>query len=119
TTSSHLRFRLNPDIAIALGVRVKAPGEQMAGSDVELVLKRQAAADQPPYQRLLGDAMLGNGELFARQDTVEAQWRIAQPILGNITPLYIYEPGTWGPQEAHQLIGSDGPWINPEEIQQT
>jgi glucose-6-phosphate 1-dehydrogenase len=119
TTSSHMRFRLSPDITIALGVRVKTPGDQMAGSDVELVLKRQAAVDQPPYQRLLGDAMRGNGELFAREDTVEAQWRVAQPILGNVTPLYSYDPGTWGPQEAHQLIGSDGPWINPEQSQET
>jgi glucose-6-phosphate 1-dehydrogenase len=114
TTSSHMRFRLSPDITVALGMRVKTPGDRMAGSDVELVLNRQAQADEPPYQRLLGDAMRGNGDLFARQDTVEAQWRIAQPILGNVTPLYSYEPGTWGPEEAHQLIGSDGPWINPQ-----
>jgi len=118
TTSSHMRFRLSPGITIALGVRVKTPGEQMAGSDVELVLKRDAEVDEPPYQRLLGDAMRGNGELFARQDVVEAQWRIAQPILGNATPLYIYEPGTWGPEEAVQLIGADGPWINPEQSQE-
>jgi Glucose-6-phosphate dehydrogenase, C-terminal domain/Cytochrome b/b6/petB len=119
TTSSHMRFRLSPDITIALGVRVKTPGEQMAGSDVELVLKREPKVDEPPYRRLLGDAMRGNGELFARQDTVEAQWRIAQPILGNATPLYIYEPGTWGPEEAVQLIGADGPWINPQTPQGT
>jgi glucose-6-phosphate 1-dehydrogenase len=57
--------------------------------------------------------MRGNGELFARQDLVEAQWRIVQPILDNVTPVYAYQPGTWGPDEANQLIGSDGPWINP------
>jgi glucose-6-phosphate 1-dehydrogenase len=119
STSSHMRFRMSPDITIALGVRVKTPGEQMAGSDVELVLKRQAKVDEPPYQRLLGDAMRGNGELFAREDSVEAQWRIAQPILGNVTPLYSYEPGTWGPEEANQLIGRDGPWINPEASQES
>jgi glucose-6-phosphate 1-dehydrogenase len=118
TSSSHMRLRVSPDIIIALGVRVKAPGEQMVGSDVELVLKREAKVDEPPYQRLLGDAMRGNGELFAREDSVEAQWRIAQPILGNATPLYIYEPGTWGPEEAHQLIGNDGPWINPQASQE-
>jgi len=119
TTSSHMRFRLSPDITIALGMRVKTPGERMAGSDLELVLKRETKVDEPPYQRLLGDAMRGNGELFARQDAVEAQWSIAQPILGNVTPLYTYEPGTWGPEEAHQLIGSDGPWVNPDQSQAT
>jgi glucose-6-phosphate 1-dehydrogenase len=112
--SAHMRLRVSPDIVIALGVRVKVPGERMVGSDVELMLQRQAAADEPPYQRLLGDAMRGIGDLFARQDLVEAQWRVVQPILGNVAPLYDYEPGSWGPDEAQQLIGIDGPWINPQ-----
>jgi glucose-6-phosphate 1-dehydrogenase len=113
-TSAHLRMRISPDIAIGMGLRVKTPGERMTGSDVELALTEHAAADMPPYQRLLGDAMRGVPELFARQDLVEAQWRVVEPILGNVTPLYHYEPGTWGPDEAHQLIGGDGPWINPK-----
>jgi glucose-6-phosphate 1-dehydrogenase len=117
-TSAHMRLRLSPDISIALGVRVKVPGERMVGSDVELIVKRQAAADEPPYERLLGDAMRGIGELFARQDLVEAQWRAVQPILGNVAPLYNYEPGSWGPEEAHQLIGTYGPWINPQAPQE-
>ncbi len=117
--SAHMRLRVSPDICIALGVRVKVPGEQMVGSDVELMLQEEAKVDEPPYQRLLGDAMRGNGELFARQDLVEAQWRVVQPILGNVTPVYTYEPGTWGPEEANQLIGTDGPWINPQASPQT
>jgi len=111
--SSHMRLRVSPDITIALGVRVKLPGERMVGNDLELVLQRQSAADEPPYQRLLGDAMRGISELFARQDLVEAQWRAVQPILGNVTPAYAYATGTWGPDEAVQLIGPDGPWIDP------
>jgi glucose-6-phosphate 1-dehydrogenase len=113
-TSAHMRLRVSPDISIALGVRVKMPGEGMVGNDVELTLQRQAAEDEPPYQRLLGDAMRGNNELFARQDLVEAQWRAVEAILGNVTPLYTYEPGTWGPGEANQLIGAQGPWIDPQ-----
>jgi glucose-6-phosphate 1-dehydrogenase len=85
----------------------------MVGRDVELELHRQAADDIPPYQRLLGDASRGNTELFSRQDLVEAQWRIVEPVLGNVTPYYAYAPGTWGPQEADQLIGNDGPWLDP------
>jgi glucose-6-phosphate 1-dehydrogenase len=115
--SSHMRMRVSPDICIGLGVRVKVPGERMAGQDVELLLKSHAAHEMPPYQRLLGDAMRGNGELFARQDLVEAQWRIVQPILDNVTPAYSYEPGTWGPDEAGQLIAGDGPWIEPKPAQ--
>ncbi|MFZ3266186.1 MAG: glucose-6-phosphate dehydrogenase [Terriglobales bacterium] len=113
-TSAHLRMRISPGIAIGMGVRIKTPGEQMTGSDVELTLTEQAADDMPPYERLLGDAMRGQSQLFARQDLVEAQWRAVEPILGNVTPLYHYEPGTWGPDESQQLIGSDGPWINPK-----
>ena len=113
-TSAHLRMRVDPDISIALGVRVKTPGERMTGSDVELALTEQAADNMPPYERLLGDAMRGQNELFAREDLVEAQWRAVEPILGNATPLYEYAPGTWGPDEASPLIADDGPWSNPK-----
>jgi glucose-6-phosphate 1-dehydrogenase len=111
--SSHLRIRVSPDISIGLGVRVKAPGELMVGHDVELDLKSHPFDDMPPYERLLGDAMHGKGELFARQDVVEAQWSAVQPILDNATPAYSYEPGSWGPDESQQLIGADGPWVDP------
>ena len=112
-SSAHMRIRVSPDFAIGLGVRVKIPGERMVGRDVELDLHRQAADDMPPYERLLGDASRGNIEQFSRQDLVEAQWRIVEPVLGNVTPVYSYLPGTWGPEEAGQLIGNDGPWIDP------
>ena len=113
SSSSHVRIRVSPDICIGLGVRVKVPGESMIGEDLELDLKSHATDDMPPYERLLGDAMRGNGELFARQDLVEAQWRVVQPVLDSVTPAYSYEPGTWGPAESHQLIGKDGPWVDP------
>jgi glucose-6-phosphate 1-dehydrogenase len=111
--SSHVRMRISPDIIISMGLRIKKPGERMAGQDVELTLVRQAAQDMPPYQRLLGDAMRGSAELFAREDSVESQWRVVDGILGDVTPLYTYEPKTWGPDEAYQLIGKHGPWLNP------
>jgi glucose-6-phosphate 1-dehydrogenase len=106
-------MRIGPDIAIGLGLRAKLPGERMVGQDVELMLSEQADAKMPPYQRLLGDAFAGNGDLFARQDFVDAQWRVVEGILDNVTPFYRYEPGTWGPEEAGRLIGNDGPWIDP------
>ncbi len=111
--SAHLRISISPDIVIGMGLRVKIPGEQMSGQDVELTLTRRAGDDMPPYQRLLGDAMRGRSELFGREDMVEAQWRAVEPILGNSSPLYNYEPGTWGPDEAAQLIAGSGAWINP------
>jgi glucose-6-phosphate 1-dehydrogenase len=113
TSSAHMRFRLSPDVAIGLGARMKTPGERMSGNDVELMLSRQPVADLPPYERLLGDAMRGMDELFTRQNLIDAQWRIVDAVLDDATPLYSYERGTWGPEEAAQLIGAAGPWRNP------
>src|SRR6266511_2298143 len=110
--SNHLRLRLSPDMRIALGMRVKVAGEQMVGEDVELVATDRQGEDRPAYERLLGDALGGDGELFAREDTVEAEWQVVEPILGDAAPLYEYEPGTWGPEEADQLR-TDGGWSNP------
>jgi glucose-6-phosphate 1-dehydrogenase len=113
-SSGHVRMRISPDVSIAMGVRVKLPGERMVGEDVEMILTEQAPSMLPPYQRLLGDAVHGLGELFGRDDIVDAQWRIVEPILDNATPVYPYQPGTWGPDEAEALIGSDGPWRDPQ-----
>ena len=95
-----MRMRISPDVSIGMGVRVKLPGERMVGEDVEMILTEQAPSLLPPYQRLLGDAMRGLGELFGRDDIVDAQWRIVEPILDNVTPVYPYQPGSWGPDEA-------------------
>ena len=113
TSYGHVRMRISPDVCIALGLRVKRPGERMIGEDVELTLSERAASLTPPYERLLGDAMRGDGELFGRQDIVDAQWRVVEPVLQAPPPVQIYDPGTWGPPEAEALIGSDGPWRNP------
>ncbi len=85
--SAHMRIRVSPDMTIGLGIRVKTPGEHMVGRDVELELHRQNCVNMPPYERLLGDAAKGVAELFSRQDLVEAQWSIVEPILGNLAPL--------------------------------
>ena len=118
-SSGHVRMRISPDVNIGMGVRVKLPGERMVGEDVEMLLTEHAPTLMPPYQRLLGDAMRGLGELFGRDDIVDAQWRIVEPVLDDTTPVYPYEPGTWGPDEAQALIGSDGPWHNPNPAAET
>jgi glucose-6-phosphate 1-dehydrogenase len=112
-SSGHVRMRISPDVSIAMGVRVKRPGEHMVGEDVELMLTESAPSMLPPYQRLLGEAMHGLGESFGRDDIVDAQWRIVEPILDDATPVHLYQPGSWGPDEAQALIGSDGPWRDP------
>jgi glucose-6-phosphate 1-dehydrogenase len=112
-SADYLRARLSPDVGVALGLRMKHPGERMTGDNVELSLMQRAGSDMPPYQRLLGDAMRGNNELFGREDVVDAQWRIVEPILKNPPAVQEYEPGSWGPEAANALIGADGPWRNP------
>jgi glucose-6-phosphate 1-dehydrogenase len=113
SNSGHLRIRISPDMTIGMGVRVKLPGERMVGDDVEMILTERTADAMPPYQRLLWDAMRGLGELFGRDDIIDAQWRIVEPVLDDVTPVYPYAAGTWGPPETEALIGADGPWRAP------
>jgi glucose-6-phosphate 1-dehydrogenase len=108
-----VRFRLGPDVAIALSARVKVPGESMTGEYVDLVVRHVTGDDMMPYERLLGDAIRGDPTLFVRQDSVEAAWRIVDPIVGDVTPVHEYEPGTWGPGEANRIIAADGGWHHP------
>ncbi len=104
---------LSPDVVIGLGMRVKVAGERMAGEDVELVVTRQPGDAMTPYERLLGDAMRGDLGLFGRQDAIEAQWAVVDPVLGDSTPVYDYPCGTWGPREATRLLEGDDGWIDP------
>jgi glucose-6-phosphate 1-dehydrogenase len=113
--SNHLRFRLSPDVSIGLGIRVKIPGERRVGEDVELIAAQNEGDSMAPYERLLGDAMRGDATLFASEGTVEEQWRIIDPILGDGSPLYYYELNSWGPAEADQVIARHGLWYNPEQ----
>lgn len=112
-SGDHYRFRLSPTVEIALGARVKQPGEAMTGQEVELTLHEDTGQDVPPYERLLGDAMNGHPELFAREDSVEAAWEVVDPILSNPPPVHEYEPGTWGPPEADRIAQEVGGWHNP------
>ena len=111
---NYVRFRLGPDVFISIGARVKKPGEEMVGESINLISHRHPAGEMMPYERLLGDAMRGDPSLFARQDSVEEAWRVVEPILERATPLFQYEPNTWGPSEANRIIAGDA-WQNPEE----
>jgi glucose-6-phosphate 1-dehydrogenase len=112
---NHLRFRLNPDVTIALGAQIKKPGERMLAESTELKLVHNPNGEEmDAYERLLRDAMHGDGTLFARQDGVEAAWAIVQPILSGDTPLHEYECGTWGAPEADKLTERVGGWSNPQ-----
>ncbi len=111
--SNYYRFRLSPDVLISLGARAKVPGEAMWGEGVQLIVRSHPTDEMPPYERLLWDAMRGDPSLFVREDSVEAAWKVVDPILGNVIPVYDYAPDTWGPPEADRIIERDGGWHNP------
>ena len=101
-------------MTIAIGARVKRPGEEMTTEPTELrVVHHPDGEEMDAYERLLGDAMEGDPTLFAREDEVEAAWAVVQPILGGTTPVHDYEPGTWGPAEADALTAEIGGWHSP------
>jgi glucose-6-phosphate 1-dehydrogenase len=108
------RFRLGPELSISLRARIKRPGPEMVSMPAELsAVKKTHTDEMDAYERLLTDAMNGDALLFVRQDAVEAAWAVVDPILGDTTPLYEYEPGTWGPTEADRLAADIGGWHNP------
>jgi glucose-6-phosphate 1-dehydrogenase len=111
---NHFRFRVSPDMAIAIGCTVMAPSEILQGQTVEMLGSRHpAAGEMDAYERVLGDALAGDATLFARQDYVEEAWRIVDPVLKADTPVYPYEPGTWGPSEVDTLVAPPVGWHNP------
>jgi glucose-6-phosphate 1-dehydrogenase len=114
-TRQYFRFSVGPDVStLALGMHIKRPGEAMAGRQVELLASQDEARDMLAYERLLGDAMHGDASLFARQDAIEAQWRIVDPVLDLTTPAHPYDPGSWGPPEADRLVAAiHGGWREP------
>jgi glucose-6-phosphate 1-dehydrogenase len=113
-SNNYLRFRVTPDLAIAIGALVKKPGDEMVGDPVELLASEHSdPAEVLPYEELLEDAMHGDPMRFAREDYVEEAWRIVDPVLGNTAPVHVYDSGTWGPAEAETIIAPNGGWRNP------
>jgi len=114
--ANYLRFRLSPNSAVALAARVKRAGKEFVGDQRELYLLDEQSGIESPYEKLLSDAMSGNGGLFTREDAVEAAWVAVDPVVGVTLPIYPYKPGSWGPKQADALIAKDGSWHNPTMI---
>jgi glucose-6-phosphate 1-dehydrogenase len=110
---NYVRFQFDPHHAIAIGARMKIPGEDFAGKQLELYVCDDHPDEMTPYQRLLGDAMAGDAMLFAREDQVERAWAVVDPILANHDPAVPYRVHSWGPKEADALIKGDGGWHAP------
>jgi glucose-6-phosphate 1-dehydrogenase len=116
---NHMRFRISPEMTIAVGTTVMGPTEAMKGEMVEMVASRHPTPEEmEAYERVLGDAMAGDPGHFAREDYVEEAWRIVDPVLKADTPVFEYDKGTWGPTEVEQRISPPGGWHNPSTADQ-
>ncbi len=114
---NRLRFQIKPGGEVGLQVQIKAPGGEMLSHPVELSYRYDEHVDGPreeAYARLLDDALDGDQRLFARADGVEEAWRIVGPVLGTVGPVHAYERGSWGPEQADQLLADDAGWHTPE-----
>jgi glucose-6-phosphate 1-dehydrogenase len=111
---NYCRFRISPDVTIAIGANIIAPGQETSSQTAEMLGTRLPRADEmDAYERILGDAMHGDATLFAREDYVEEAWRIVDPVLKAGTPVFEYEPGSWGPKETEARVSPPGGWKNP------
>ena len=110
---NYLRFRLSPNAEIGLAARVKLAGEEFIGEQRELYLLEQQPGEHTPYERLLGDAMKGDGGLFTREDAVEAAWTVVDQVLRHHPRVRPYKRHSWGPKQADALIADGGGWHNP------
>jgi glucose-6-phosphate 1-dehydrogenase len=112
--SNHFRFRISPEITSAFRMNRIAIGDDTASETTEMIVSRHPQANEmDAYERVLGDAMAGDATLFAREDYVEEAWRIVDPVLKAGTPVYEYEPNTWGPAEVDRMVSPLGGWQNP------
>jgi glucose-6-phosphate 1-dehydrogenase len=112
--NNHFRFRISPQMTIAIGATVMTPGEEMVGHGIEMIASRHPRADEmEAYERVLTDAMAGEQTLFAREDYIEEAWRIVDPALRAATPVHDYAPGTWGPAVTAQAVAPPGGWHDP------
>jgi glucose-6-phosphate 1-dehydrogenase len=112
--SNYFRFQISPQIVFAVGMMAITPDHEKTGQCVETEASRHPVPDEmDAYERLLGDAMRGDPTLFAREDSVEEAWRIVDPVLKADTPVYEYDPGSWGPTEVDQIVCPPGGWQNP------
>jgi glucose-6-phosphate 1-dehydrogenase len=112
--SNYVRLRISPEITIALGLNRMAPLTESAGELTEILgVAHPSAAEMDAYERVLSDAMAGDATLFAREDYVEEAWRIVDPALKAGTPVYEYEPNTWGPAQIAEKVTPPDGWQNP------
>jgi glucose-6-phosphate 1-dehydrogenase len=111
---NYFRFRISPEVTLAFGLNVIAPGDETVSQSDEMIVSQHPRANEmDAYERVLGDAMAGDPTLFAREDYVEEAWRIVDPVLKAGIPVLEYDPKTWGPGEVDHRVSPPGGWQNP------
>jgi glucose-6-phosphate 1-dehydrogenase len=116
TPQNYMRFRISPEMTVAMAVSVTSQSETDKRGEVELVASRHPRpGEMEAYERVLCDAMAGDATLFARQDYVEEAWRIVDPVLKADTPVYPYDIHTWGPKEVEGKVVPPGGWDRPSD----
>ncbi|MBX3110531.1 MAG: glucose-6-phosphate dehydrogenase [Fimbriimonadaceae bacterium] len=110
---NYIRFQLAPQSAIAVAARVKSAGKEFVGHQDELFLLEEEPGEASAYERLIGDALIGDDALFTRWETVRAAWEVVEPVLSDHRTVHPYWVGSWGPAEADALTAGDGGWHNP------
>jgi glucose-6-phosphate 1-dehydrogenase len=109
-----LAIKLDPSTGIRFELEARQANSQ-AGRSIHLDMEfaDEGGEGATPYEVLLHAAMIGQTVRFTRQDTVEEQWRIMQPLLDAPPPVYFYAPGSWGPDAASALVAGHGRWRDP------
>jgi glucose-6-phosphate 1-dehydrogenase len=111
---NQLTIRIEPEPGARIRLYAKEAGEEaFQAADLEVLFERVPGEDPEPYERLLGDAIAGEHQLFTRQSAIEETWRVVQPLLDEPGPVHPYEQGTWGPKEAEKLVQGTAHWADP------
>ena len=111
---NQMTIRIEPEAGARMRLYAKQAGEEaFQPADLEVLFEREPGEDPQPYERLLGDALAGDPQLFTRQSSIEETWRVVQPLLDEPGPVHPYERGTWGPEEADGLCRGVASWSQP------
>ena len=118
-SQNYMRFRISPEMTVAMAMSVSSPHNSSRRESVELVASRHPSADEmEAYERVLTDALAGDATLFARQDYVEEAWRIVDAVLKVNTPIHPYKLQTWGPSDIDPQVVPEGGWQTPQPEEQ-
>jgi glucose-6-phosphate 1-dehydrogenase len=112
--ANYFRLRLSPEVVIGEGALAKLNGEDMRGEPVELIARHNTQEEKSPYERLLGNAVRGDTSLFTQDESVEAAWQVVDPVLKGGLPVIEYQPGTWGPPAAADIVDGGETWHDPQ-----